>query len=65
MALISDAGTPLISDPVLNWFVLHKKIIFVVPVPGACAAIAALVLWAYQVTVLVLKVSCLHANLNV
>jgi 16S rRNA (cytidine1402-2'-O)-methyltransferase len=43
IALISDAGTPLISDP---GYVLvaacHRLGIAVHPVPGACAAIAAL-----------------------
>lgn len=42
-ALVSDAGTPLISDP---GFILVKiareKKISVVPIPGACALIAAL-----------------------
>jgi 16S rRNA (cytidine1402-2'-O)-methyltransferase len=43
IALVSDAGTPLISDP---GFTLVRELtqhgIRVVPVPGACAAIAAL-----------------------
>jgi probable S-adenosylmethionine-dependent methyltransferase, YraL family len=43
IALISDAGTPLISDP---GYVLvreaHKRSLPVVPVPGACAAVTAL-----------------------
>ncbi len=42
-ALISDAGTPLISDP--GYHVVqkaHEAGIQVVPIPGACAAIAAL-----------------------
>jgi 16S rRNA (cytidine1402-2'-O)-methyltransferase len=43
VALVSDAGTPLISDP---GFVVvrraHERGLRVIPVPGACAAIAAL-----------------------
>lgn len=43
IALISDAGTPLISDP---GSILVKKIknagVAIVPIPGACALIAAL-----------------------
>lgn len=43
MALISDAGTPLISDPGYRLVAAaHQANIQVVPVVGACAAIAAL-----------------------
>lgn len=43
IALISDAGTPLISDPGYPLVSLaHQHGIPVVPIPGACAAIAAL-----------------------
>ncbi len=42
-ALISDAGTPLISDPGYHLVQkAHQAGIQVIPVPGACAAIAAL-----------------------
>jgi 16S rRNA (cytidine1402-2'-O)-methyltransferase len=43
IALISDAGTPLISDP--GYYLVREaqlKVLRVTPVPGACAAIAAL-----------------------
>lgn len=43
VALVSDAGTPLVSDP--GWRLVaaaHGAGLTVVPVPGPCAAIAAL-----------------------
>ena len=43
IALISDAGTPLISDPGYRLVTqAHDREIKLVPVPGVCAAIAAL-----------------------
>ena len=43
IALISDAGTPLISDPGFHLLKLvHEKNIRVVPVPGPSAVVAAL-----------------------
>lgn len=43
IALISDAGTPLVSDPGYRLVEqAHTHGVKVVPVPGACAAIAAL-----------------------
>ncbi len=43
IALISDAGTPLISDPGYRLVTqAHDRNVHVVPIPGVCAAIAAL-----------------------
>jgi len=43
VALISDAGTPLVSDPGYRLLEqAHQHDIKVVPIPGACAAIAAM-----------------------
>jgi 16S rRNA (cytidine1402-2'-O)-methyltransferase len=43
IALVSDAGTPLISDPGYRVVTkVREAAIRVVPIPGACAAIAAL-----------------------
>ncbi len=43
IALVSDAGTPLLSDPGMPVVKLAKETgIAVVPIPGACAVIAAL-----------------------
>ncbi len=43
IALISDAGTPLVNDPGYHLvYAAHQNRIKVIPVVGACAAIAAL-----------------------
>ena len=43
IALVSDAGTPLVSDPGMPLVKLVKAAgISVIPIPGACALIAAL-----------------------
>lgn len=43
IALITDAGTPLISDPGHHFvYLAHQQGIQVIPIPGACALIAAL-----------------------
>ena len=43
IAVISDAGTPLVSDPGYRLLEqVHQHGIKVVPVPGACAAVAAM-----------------------
>ncbi len=43
LALISDAGTPLISDPGYRMVsACYEAGVRVIPIPGACAAIAAL-----------------------
>ena len=43
LALVSDAGTPLVSDPGYRLVrAVREAGLLVVPVPGACAAIAAL-----------------------
>ena len=49
IALISDAGSPLISDPgALIVELAHKMKKQVIPIPGPCAAIAALSVSGFQ-----------------
>ncbi len=51
IALITDAGTPLVSDPGHSLVALCRQSnINVVPIPGACAAIAALSANDLQIT---------------
>ncbi|NOT12348.1 MAG: 16S rRNA (cytidine(1402)-2'-O)-methyltransferase [Methylococcaceae bacterium] len=51
IALVSDAGTPLLSDPGLPLVKLIKEAgLDVVPIPGACALIAALSVAGLPVT---------------
>lgn len=51
IALVSDAGTPLLSDPGMPLVKLAKDCgITVSPIPGACAAIAALSVSGLPVT---------------
>ncbi|MCS5708129.1 16S rRNA (cytidine(1402)-2'-O)-methyltransferase [Candidatus Berkiella cookevillensis] len=50
-ALISDAGTPCISDPGAHLIqALHEDKISVVPIPGACALISALSVAGFSTT---------------
>lgn len=43
IALISDAGTPLMSDPGYRLVKMaHEQGVRVIPIPGACAAVAAM-----------------------
>lgn len=50
-ALISDAGTPCISDPGAHLIqALHEDKIPVVPIPGACALISALSVAGFSAT---------------
>lgn len=51
VALVSDAGTPLLSDPGMPLVKLAKQEgVEVSPVPGACALIAALSVSGLPVT---------------
>ncbi|MEK7339340.1 MAG: 16S rRNA (cytidine(1402)-2'-O)-methyltransferase, partial [Verrucomicrobiota bacterium] len=52
IALISDAGTPAISDPGLQLISeCHQKKIPMTTIPGACAVIVALLLSGFSSTV--------------
>jgi 16S rRNA (cytidine1402-2'-O)-methyltransferase len=58
IALVSDAGTPLVSDPGFDLVAAARRArIAVVAIPGACAAIAALSV-ACPVTASFSKVFC-------
>ena len=51
IALITDAGTPLISDPGHSIVSLcRQNQVDVVPIPGACAAVAALCINDFSIT---------------
>ena len=66
VALISDAGTPLISDPGYRLVAQARtQDIPVIPIPGACAAISALSVSGLPTTNFVSWVSCRPSRHNV